>query len=59
MFRLIKVVLNGFVSAPLKIDQPQSRHVESSFIAFCVVSFLVYSEWGIRKLERQEAPVCF
>lgn len=44
MFRLIKVVLNGFVSAPLKIDQPQSRHVESSFIAFCVVSFLVYSE---------------
>lgn len=38
MFRLIKVVLNGFVSAPLKIDQPQSRHVESSF-------FLLLSVW--------------
>lgn len=31
MFRLIKVVLNGFMSAPLKIDQTQSHHVESCF----------------------------
>lgn len=34
MFRLIKVVLNGFVSAPLKIVQPKTHHVESCFYCF-------------------------
>lgn len=46
MFRLIKVVLNGFVSAPLKIDQPRVATWNPLLIAFCVVSFLVDSEWG-------------
>lgn len=42
MFHLIEVVLNGFVSASLKIDQPETHHVEFCFSAFfmCLLKML-------------------
>lgn len=40
MFRLIKAVLNGFVSAPLKLVQPKTQTMWNPvFIAFFICLF--------------------